>query len=335
MERLCAFLTGFLLWLGLFCTQRSVLARARCETGPLLMEIERGPRPLWWRLFLAFGALSTSLPLVLAFASSMLRLGGTADPIGYFFCPLFVLLIPFPIRPVGITLEIRERGLVPVRSMLAPYAFWSEIRSCLWLKRSQRLTYSLGTMRVSIPVVIADSERFSSLLGQYLTVFGEDFKLLCAGPKGRPLSDAELAAQKAVIRGRRFQFSLRTLLFFTLIVAAASSWYAVHREYRGMQRAALDALAKFQPAHHPNDEIMFLMLTSNKQQFTDREVALMKAFPSVDNLDLSFTSVTDAAIPDLVSMTWLRSISLRGSKITPEGMERLRKAMPNTKIEDK
>jgi hypothetical protein len=330
MERLCAFLTGFLLWLGLCCTQRAVLARARRETGPLLMEIA-GPRLPWWRVFFALVAVGSAAKIVFSLESG----GIPVEPEAYFFCPLLGFWALFPLRPSRIALEIRERGLVPVRSIFTPYGLWPEIRSCLWLKRSQRLSYSLGSVRVSVPAIVTDSERLSSLLGQYLMVFGENFQLLCAGPQDHSPSHTELAAQKTVIRGRRFQFSLRTLLFFTLIVAAASGWYAVHREYRGMQRAALDALAEFQPFYNPDGEIVFLMLTNNKDKFTDREVTLMKSFPTVDHLDLSFTAVTDAAIPEIDSMNWLRSISLRGSKISPEGVERLRKEMPHTKIEDK
>ena len=41
-------------------------------------------------------------------------------------------------------------------------------------------------------------------------------------------------------------------------------------------------------------------------------------------------NVTDASLDDLVKFGHLRQISIREDKISPEGVERMKKAMPNT-----
>ena len=54
----------------------------------------------------------------------------------------------------------------------------------------------------------------------------------------------------------------------------------------------------------------------------------------MQDIGLSGTQVTDAGLVHLKGLTALRWIELSGSKVTPEGIERLRKSLPNAQVDD-
>jgi Leucine-rich repeat (LRR) protein len=61
-------------------------------------------------------------------------------------------------------------------------------------------------------------------------------------------------------------------------------------------------------------------------------MALLKPFSRLSNLNLNNTEITDSALPELEEFGRLEWLDLKGTKISLEGIERLRKAMPNTTI---
>jgi hypothetical protein len=61
-------------------------------------------------------------------------------------------------------------------------------------------------------------------------------------------------------------------------------------------------------------------------------MSLLKPFHDLRTLGFFDCPLTDAAIPELVSLHSLKLLILRNSLITPAGFQRLKKEMPHTKI---
>lgn len=66
---------------------------------------------------------------------------------------------------------------------------------------------------------------------------------------------------------------------------------------------------------------------------TDEGLREVAAIRSIEILDLRNTDVTDKGIATLKSMPRLRELLLGGSRVTAAGIERLRKELPNCKVD--
>ena len=64
----------------------------------------------------------------------------------------------------------------------------------------------------------------------------------------------------------------------------------------------------------------------------DRAGPHLLALKSVEILDLGDTSVTDALLGQLEAMKGLKVLFISGTKVTPEGVERFRKARPDCRV---
>ena len=67
---------------------------------------------------------------------------------------------------------------------------------------------------------------------------------------------------------------------------------------------------------------------------TDAGLAQLKPLPTLTNLDLSYTSVTDESVPHLARFNSLEQLKLYGTGVTEEARERLRRALPNCRVDD-
>jgi hypothetical protein len=72
-------------------------------------------------------------------------------------------------------------------------------------------------------------------------------------------------------------------------------------------------------------------LSLKKTRITDGGLAYLMGFRGLRRLDLAGTSVTDAGIEQLASMSLL-FLDLRNTKMTPDGIRRLKAALPSTTI---
>ena len=67
-------------------------------------------------------------------------------------------------------------------------------------------------------------------------------------------------------------------------------------------------------------------------EISDAALAGVEAFPKLLALVLDETEVSDAAIPDLMKAAGLRLLSLRTTRVTDDGKQRLRAALPKARI---
>lgn len=76
------------------------------------------------------------------------------------------------------------------------------------------------------------------------------------------------------------------------------------------------------------------VLNLSRTPISDQGLAHLKRMRSLDGLALYCCSgITDGSIAHLRDMTWLKSICLDSSQLTPSGLHRLREALPNCAIE--
>jgi hypothetical protein len=64
----------------------------------------------------------------------------------------------------------------------------------------------------------------------------------------------------------------------------------------------------------------------------DKAAEYLAQMKTLAVLDLSDTSVTDKLLDQLVAMKQLKTILVAGAKVTPEGVERFRKARPDCRV---
>jgi Leucine-rich repeat (LRR) protein len=83
----------------------------------------------------------------------------------------------------------------------------------------------------------------------------------------------------------------------------------------------------------PTEPFQITAINFNDNQFLNDACA--KRFRDIEGLkklSLNNTGLTDAAVADLKSLTNLEEMDLTGTKITAEGIETIRKALPNCKV---
>jgi Leucine rich repeat len=151
---------------------------------------------------------------------------------------------------------------------------------------------------------------------------------------------------------RWFQFSLRTLMIFTAVIAIACGWVARKTEQKRREREALRALAALNPGHlvffydyqcPPGDvfaeppgpawlrkllgddffgSVDGISISQTAAQ--DASLVHLKYFPELHSVDLSETNITDLGLANLESLTQLEVLFLAGTKITDAGMAHLK-----------
>ena len=149
-------------------------------------------------------------------------------------------------------------------------------------------------------------------------------------------------------RRRWFQFSLRTLFVFVLVVSIMMSWLGskIARPWR--QKEAIDVvrsaggLVKFSasssvPAWLENlgGGDFFSDVDSvfvNATDFGDDEAACLESLTSLDTLSLYGTQVTDAGLEHLKELPELGWLSVEHTQVTAQGIQSFRQALPDCEI---
>ena len=139
---------------------------------------------------------------------------------------------------------------------------------------------------------------------------------------------------------RRFQFSLRTLLIVVLASAALLSWFVQRRDRAAAEAAISQVLSKGgmigSDGHQVVTEVVFAGQRGDVDvgaTIGDADLASLRAFPSLQKLDLTGRPITDAAVPSISRLKKLRLLRVAGTKITDDGVFRLRAALPSCDIE--
>jgi hypothetical protein len=344
LEYFCACLTSVTFWFLLFRATKAQYAEARKVGGPFLFQVRK---PLWkqYQFFLMLlpGLIFIPLQLVL-----MIFMDATLRPMSLMNI-VIMFSIPFYHYPwTRIAFEIREGGLLALRKSLRRKILisWREIAYGKWIEAEGVLSLHLHQSTETYPLLAADARKALDILGRFIEIRNEREEVIYAG-KPEPMDEAEAAALKQYQDRRPLQFSILSMLLLTVVVAAGAGWYAIALEYIRLQQNALNALSGFSPRHYNDicgsvrnlDFAAKLALSPSSAppanttpNITDADIALIKPFHRLGSLSLIGCDITDAAIPDLVALRSLHDLWISGTKVTPEGLERLKKEMPHTAI---
>jgi Leucine-rich repeat (LRR) protein len=153
---------------------------------------------------------------------------------------------------------------------------------------------------------------------------------------------------------RRFQFSLRTLMIFTMICAVAAGWLGKWIEQKRIEQEAVDAIRKqggvvlydyaIRDAHEHNgrwelwgpawlrnflgegffSEVERVHFRSPQSNVHDADLANLKRLAQLKCLTLCATKVTDAGLASLKGLTQLQDLDLSGNHITAAGLQHLK-----------
>ena len=163
---------------------------------------------------------------------------------------------------------------------------------------------------------------------------------------------------------RPFQYSLRSLLLLTVVVAIPFSRLATEMQRAREQRdtvAAIHAVGgvieydyvslsdpphdPFTPGMEPIEPIWLRKLVGddffcsivhvflNGSRITDTWLVHLHGLSHVQVLSLQGTKVTDAGLAHLQGLGQLRKLMLTDSKVTNEGVKKLQQALPHCKIQ--
>ena len=152
-------------------------------------------------------------------------------------------------------------------------------------------------------------------------------------------------------RRRWFQYSLRTLLILTTIIAVWLAWWSHKtRQQREVVEALKDiggdVIYDFQLPNGPAYWPKWLVNAMGVDYFagvialglwspiiTDNHMEQVKNLTELQFLDLEHTHVSDTGLEHLRGLTDLQHLDLRYTKVTEAGVARLQQALPNCKIE--
>jgi Leucine-rich repeat (LRR) protein len=146
---------------------------------------------------------------------------------------------------------------------------------------------------------------------------------------------------------RWFQFSLRTLLVFVLLVSIGLSWFGVKMQKARRQKEAVKAIEKAGGevlydyglgapfADEPSvpkwarallGDDFFLDVVGvwgNLRDFGDDKATYLKRLTGLETLSLTNTQITDAAFRHLEGLTNLEDLDLSGTQVTDAALEHL------------
>ena len=140
----------------------------------------------------------------------------------------------------------------------------------------------------------------------------------------------------ALVFRLRFQFGIRSLLIFTLVVALPFSWLAVEVKAAREQKAAVDEIARLDGRMSYDWEVdANLKFVSNAEPPGPewlRNLLGVDFFAHVLCVNLNLSEVTDADLPHLEALNQLRVLLLIGTKVTDDGVNKLSRALPKCRI---
>ena len=107
-------------------------------------------------------------------------------------------------------------------------------------------------------------------------------------------------------------------------IAAANSLVALEIRSANVTASGLASLQRLQ-------NLGSLVLSRNNSD-TDAWLSALRSLNQVRNLYLDDTDTTDAGLLKLESCVWLEFVDLTGAEVTKQGVQRLRKSLPDCKV---
>lgn len=135
---------------------------------------------------------------------------------------------------------------------------------------------------------------------------------------------------------RRYQFSLRTLLLATVVLAILFSLWGNEKRWEVREAKAKAEIRKLGGKIIPA-EIGLVYFSVEEVSLsgvsvTDEDLASLGQLRHPNGIDLSNTNITDAGLEHLKGLTKLKRLDLRKARVTDEGTHNLQKALPNCTI---
>ena len=170
--------------------------------------------------------------------------------------------------------------------------------------------------------------------------------LRLAAVRDNAAMEAEPPEAEPPKRKRRwYQFSLRTLMIFTLICALGAEWLGRKLEHKRREQHAVETLVKwggeisydYEIAHVSPagsnwlrsllgenffNEVEFVDLS--RIAATDDDLENLRRFPQLQELHLNVTWISDGGLEKLKELTRLRTLDLSGTKISDVGLPSLK-----------
>ena len=139
---------------------------------------------------------------------------------------------------------------------------------------------------------------------------------------------------------RRFQFSLRTLFIAVLVAASVLSLIMQRRTAATRQAAISRVLSKGGMIGSDGNQSVTEVIFAGQRgdvdlaaTITDADLEILRDFPGLQKLDLTGRPITDAAVPSISELANLRVLKMGGTRLTDDGVSRLRAALPSCVIE--
>jgi hypothetical protein len=309
MELFLILLTGFFLWLLIYDGSRRSFALLRTEAGALICSA-----PIKGQQFHFFPAMFF-IVLLLINVWLLDRVHTGFDFFSSFNMSIFVWFILasiFPPFSFHTAFEIHEKGLVS-RGLFAP---WCEIRSyqvnsgglCQFTFHDFSRAYAIPSRR---------KEEIKTILQRMIET--RSFELDPASNDVRP---------HPPLRRPRFQFDLRSLLIFFIFASTLSSLGGIHYHRWEEKQQTVAALEPFHPKiEYSMSEVWQLDFSQSAKKPSDDDLPLLLKFPRLRHLDLTGAPITDAGLEHLAALKNSVLINLTGTRVTQQGVDRLRKAL--------
>ena len=156
----------------------------------------------------------------------------------------------------------------------------------------------------------------------------------------------------AIVFGRRFQFSLRSLLLLVVVVAIPCSWLATEMKAAREQHAIVETIWKFHghvyydyedhdpfalPSKPPGPawlcellgedlfaSVTWLAFYEYGSEFSDAELEKLKGLPHLQGVDLFATNISDSGLEHLTRLPQLKELDLSYTKVSDTGLEHLK-----------
>jgi hypothetical protein len=234
-------------------------------------------------------------------------------------------------------LELRERGVLyrqqsyresPGRLAFTP---WDGIAACKWCEQRPRCCVQTRQLLLdSSGLSTEEQDAITRAVARFVPVYDVEEGLIAAPESSARASDATLAKRSS---GLKFQFSLQSLLLFTVVISCAASCYGIHSRHIQSQRAVVAQFDKFHPrVVEIGESVWSLDFSRCVTKPGDDDLVHLEPLQELEHLDLNGASITDAGLKHLYSLKKLERVHLWDTKVTPKGVHELQRTFPNAAI---
>ncbi len=304
------------------------------RTGPVLVRLAArrgGAARTGFAVGGTVGLLSFSFIVFLTLNGPNHRIWGGMYVLSAINLVLFSSMFAQSLRGTYGGLEICQNGLVfpGARGLVQPFVPWGEIKYCKWNIRLGTLFVQHRFHIAECPIPPERADEVTAALAGKVEVRDASGNVIAPAPQ--PDDSTETTAALNSFR-TLFQFRLSTLLLLVLVVSSASGFVGiiVHRDQK--RNAAFTPIERFDPrVTYEGAEVVELRFPY-KSGPGDKDLPLLREYSGLRRLQLAGPKITDAGLDDLAELTQLEHLDLRYTAVTADGVEKLRRRLPEVEI---